>query len=184
MKKHFKYEKLSKKMKDEIKNYCTYLEENNIHLDLENAMEKWFDEKFDDWFIEHIDSHNTGEKRKSVRFDIELPVTVAEILIESSGDVSDSKEIKGKVVNVSRRGLYFRSREHIPVSSIIRIFVGLSKVDPELSAVEALAVVVRSEHIDKKRYGIGVTFSSISDNNKSHMDIFIFKNFAQHFYTA
>jgi hypothetical protein len=74
------------------------------------------------------------------------------------------------------------SYQPFEVSSIIRLVVDLSVVDSELSSVDALAMVVR---VDKSAegYGIGVMFSSIYDENKKNLNIFILKNLSYYLYS-
>jgi hypothetical protein len=49
----------------------------------------------------------------------------------------------GTIVNISRGGFYFRSREVFNISSIIKVIVDLSSIDKSLDNLEALAMVVR-----------------------------------------
>ena len=62
------------------------------------------------------------------------------------------------------------------------IKIDLSNIDKELKDIEALAMVVRSNKLEDNKYGIGVMFSSIYNDNKRCLDLFIFKNVAHHIY--
>ena len=183
MKNIIKYEKLSKRIKDEIKSYYELTRETSKNLTLEDAMTLWFKECFEDWIKENYAFTENSEKRKHFRIDIEIPVKIVDTLIESHDKDSIDVNLAGTILNISRGGLYFVSTKHIEPSSIVMTRIDLSSIDPELYDVEALAMVVRSKQLDDGKYGIGLMFSSIYDNHKENLDLFIFKNVAYYIYS-
>lgn len=122
-------------------------------------------------------------RRKKYRLDIEVPVRIVETLIESSSDDREAIDFIGTLVNISRGGFYFRSAKEFEPSSIIRVNIDLSKLDPDLRDIEALAMVIRSERLTPEYYGVGVMFSSIYHEAKEKLDTFIFKHLAYYVYS-
>ncbi len=180
MKKHFiNYHDLNEDIKREIDGHINSAKNQGISLEFEDAALEWFERSFDEWIQK---KYAVGKKngRKHFRMDIEIPVRVVERLIDSDGAEAEEVEFVGKILNISRGGFYFISSEHINPSSIIRVLIDLSSVDRNLAGIEALAMVVRSEKIEDGAFGIGVMFSSIYDESKKDLDIFIFKNVAYH----
>ncbi len=84
----------------------------------------------------------------------------------------------GTLVNISKGGFYFSSPRPIEISSIIKVRIDLSNIDGDISNIEALAMVMRVDRMPDGNYGVGVMFSSIYDENREKLDIFIFKNLA------
>ncbi len=175
-----KYEKLSQNIKSEINKYYNSQKKKNSGLTLEDAMFQWFENNFDKWFGKSYSKALKKDKRKFFRLDIEIPVRITKTLIASSKEEAEALDLAGTIKNISRGGLYFKSKKHIEVSSIILVTIDFAALDKKIKNVEALAMVIRSNKIKKDEFGIGVMFSSIYDNNKENLDLFIFKNVAQH----
>lgn len=180
MKDHIKYEKLSNEIKTEITKFFKNGKKENSALTLEEAMSVWFEDHFDEWLRKHYSKSRKDDKRKHFRLDIEIPVRIIKTLIESSKEETDAMDIIGIILNISKSGLYFKSKKHIEVSSIIMVKIDLSSIDKQLNDVEALAMVVRSDVLNKNEFGIGLVFSSIYENDKENLDLFIFRNVAHH----
>jgi len=182
MRKYIHYDKLSGEIKDAIYLYWDTLKQSNPALKFDEAMEDWFMHQFDGFMIARY--HIRGDNlRKHFRLDVEIPIRIVELLIESSKDEAEAMELIGTIVNISKGGLYFISDMPLELSSIIRVVIDFGAVDDELSDVEALAMVVRHDTRDDKKYGIGVMFSSIYDNGKHNLNIFILKNLSYYLYS-
>ncbi len=179
MKNSISYKELSGEIKREVERFLDGSRNENRDMTMEEAALLWFDRKFDAWMLE---KYNRSRKcdRKHFRFDIEIPVKVVERLIDSDSRDSEELDYVGTILNISRGGFYFKSAENINPSSIIRVIIDLSIVDPDLRGVEALAMVIRSDRINDS-HGVGVMFSSIYDEDRKNLDVFIFKNVAYHF---
>lgn len=173
------YHDLNDEIKREIDQTIEKAKKNGVALAFEDAALQWFDDEFDAW-IQTKYSTDKKNGRKHYRMDIEIPVRIVERLIDADGNEAEEIDFVGKIINISRGGFYFHSSEHINPSSIIRVVIDLSSIDRALAEIEALAMVVRSEKLDGKGFGIGVMFSSIYDENKKNLDVFIFKNVAYH----
>ncbi|MBN2403301.1 MAG: PilZ domain-containing protein [Spirochaetes bacterium] len=180
MKDDIKYEKLSQSIKSEINKYYNKEKKKNSGLTIEDAMFRWFDNVFDKWIAKTYLKGRLKDKRKYFRLDIEIPVRITKTLIESSKEEAAALDLVGTIQNISRGGLYFKSKNHIEISSIIMIKIDLSSADRKLNDVEALAMVIRSDKLHKNEFGIGLMFSSIYDKNKENLDLFIFRNVAHH----
>jgi c-di-GMP-binding flagellar brake protein YcgR len=89
-------------------------------------------------------------------------------------------DLLGTIVNISRGGLFFKSKKYIEGSSIIKVNIDLSAIDKNLNDVEALAMVLRCEKIENNEYGVGLVFSSIYNEHKENLDMFIFRNVVHH----
>jgi hypothetical protein len=50
--------------------------------------------------------------------------------------------------------------------------------------IEALAMVLRVDRLPDDSYGVGVIFSSIYDEHKQKLDVFVFKNLAYYIYSS
>ncbi len=184
MKNYIKYEELSHSIKAEIERNFNNEKKKNNNLKIEDVMHKWFDESFDSWVQEHLNRDQKDDKREYYRLDIEIPVRIIETLIESSKEESTAMEFVGTIINISRGGLYFKSDRYVEVSSIIKVKIDLTKVDKQLKDVEALAMVLRSEKLNENEYGIGIMFSSIYDENKENLDLFIFRNIVHYIHLS
>ena len=180
MKDNIKYEELSQHIKSEINKYHENNKKNNNRLTIEDAMYEWFDKHFDTWIGENYIKELGEDKRKFFRLNIEIPVKIKKIIVESSKEEAEAIELPGTAKNISRGGLYFKSKKHIEISSIIMIEIDLSAVEKKLTDIEALAMVTRSEKITGTEFGIGLMFSSIYDKNKENLDLFIFRNIAHY----
>jgi hypothetical protein len=179
MKDNIKYEKLSQAIKSEIKAYYNKKKKKKDSLTMEDAMLKWFDEHFDKWIREKYSKElHKDDKRKFFRLDIEIPVRIIKTLVESTREESAAIDFVGTILNISRGGLYFKSKKHVELSNILRVKIDLSAVDKKLNDVEALAMVIRSDKLSQNEFGIGLMFSSIYDEHKENLDIFIFRNVA------
>lgn len=182
MRKYIRYDKLSADIKDAIYTYWEQLKQKQPDTALDDAMEDWFLHQFDAFMIAKY--HTRGDDmRKHFRLDVEIPIRVVELLIESSKDEPEALELIGTIVNISKGGLYFISEIPLELSSIIRVVIDFRAVDNELTDIEALAMVVRQDRRDDGTYGIGVMFSSIYDNGKRNLNIFILKNLSYYLYS-
>ena len=177
-----KYEQLSGEIKEEISRFHERkMTEGGRHT-IEDSMRSWFETCFDSWIETRFAPGDF--KRKFHRVDVELPIHVVDTLIESEAGDDGDIDLLGTIVNISRGGLFFRSRRSFELSSIIKVVIDLSCVDPELSRIEALAMVVRCDSVDDGHFGIGLMFSSVYDDDKMTLDLFIFKNLAYFMYSA
>lgn len=182
MKKYISYDKLSAEIKDAIYKYWEVEKQKKPDTALDDAMKEWFLHHFDAFMISQY--HTKGDNmRKHFRLDVEIPMRVVELLIESSKDEAEALELIGTIVNISKGGLYFISDIPLELSSIIRVVIDFRAVDNELTDVEALAMVVRQDKRNDNKFGIGVMFSSIYDNGKRNLNIFILKNLSYYLYS-
>lgn len=177
---NIKYEEISEKIKPEVTDYYNKEKKKNGKLTMEDAMFQWFDKHFDKWIEKNYTKASKSNKRKYFRIDIEIPVRFSRTIIESSKDETNALELAGTIMNISRGGLYFKSKKHIEISSIVMIKIDLSSIDKQLKDVQALAMVIRSEKINKNEFGIGLMFSSIYDEHRENLEMFIFRNVAHH----
>jgi len=177
-----KYEKLSNKIKHEINEYHKLLLQSKSSVTFDESMNQWFGVKFDDWLIKNYSKTGKVSGRKHFRLEIEIPIRVIETLIESASDDTNAFEFVGKIINISRGGLYFKYSKPIEISSIIKVFIDFKNIDNELKEVEALAMVIRSEKIHDN-YGIGIMFSSIYGADQEKLDLFILKNLSYYIYS-
>jgi hypothetical protein len=180
---YIKYEKLSSEIKKEIGNYHKLKTESMSEASIDESMQEWFEQKFDEWLINRYNKPGDTSRRKHFRLDVEVPIRIIDTLIESSSDDQHALEFIGKIVNISRGGLYFKSTLPIEVSSIIKVLIDFSGVDSELNGVEALAMVIRADRVKDKEYGIGIMFSSIYGQNRERLDLFILKNLSYYIYS-
>lgn len=179
MKNHIKYSELNIEIKNEIQAFLEVNRETNPGITLEDATLLWFDRCFDQWMLGKFNRERKS-KRKHFRFDIEIPVKVVERLIDSDSTEGEELDYVGTILNLSRGGFYFKSAESFNASSIIKTVIDLSTVDPGLKEVEALAMVVRDDVLEDGTHGVGVMFSSIYDEDRHNLNVFIFKNVAYH----
>ena len=179
---YIKYEKLSSEIKNEINEFHKASLLNDRAIAFHESVNQWFSLKFDEWLMKHYSKSNTGSRRKHFRLDVEIPIRVIETLIESSSDDTNAMEFVGKIVNISRGGLYFKYSRPIEISSIIKVVIDLKSIDAELDEVEALAMVVRAEEINDHK-GIGIMFSSIYGADKEKLDLFILRNLSYYIYS-
>ncbi len=173
--KHIKYENLSDEIKQEIDTFKT-----EKKYEMDTALDHWFKDEFENWLIERYGISDT--KRKHFRLDVELPIKIIDTLIESTGEDKDAMNLVGKVLNISKGGLYFRYSAPIELSSIIKVVIELKSEKGPTTEIEALAMVVRADKLEEKIYGIGVMFSSLQNTNKESLEVFILKNLAYHLY--
>jgi len=175
IKENISFEELSTEIKNEIEMYHATNECESI----EAALEIWFQNEFEHWLQKRVGSQGN---RKYMRLEVELPVSVIDTVLESSEDDTEARDFIGKIVNISRGGLYFRSNSRIEISSIIKVKVDLNALEKDLNPIEALAMVVRVDALVDGKYGIGVMFSSIYEEEQKYLDLFIFKNLAYSLY--
>lgn len=178
---YIKYEALSVEIRKEIEAFYLRMLETEPDSSIEDSLAKWFDCEFDGWLNKRI-GNNESNIRKYYRLDVELPVQIVETLLESSAEDPDAKEFIGHIMNISRGGLYFNLSRSIEISSIIKVIINLEDIDPDLSDIEALAMVVRTDKLDDNSYGIGVMFSSIYDHSKNNLDVYILKKLSYYIY--
>jgi hypothetical protein len=177
-----KYEQLSGEIKDEITRFHEKQNAAGKRWSIEESMRTWFESNFDSWIETRFAPSDI--KRRFHRVDIELPIRVVDMLIESDGDDDSDMDFLGTIVNISKGGLFFKSKRSFELSSIIKVVIDLSCVDPDLSQIEALAMVVRCDSLEGGAFGIGLMFSSVYDDDKVTLDLFIFKNLAYFMYSA
>jgi len=183
MEDYIKFQDLSNEIKNLIKKYHKSLADEVDGLSLEEAMSKWFRDEFEGWLKDRCGEPPLDDRRKHVRLDIEVPVRIVETLIESTTEESDALELVGTILNISRGGFYFKSSNPINVSSVIEVSIDFPSIDNKINTVDALAMVVRNVKLSKHEYGIGVMFSTIYDEHKKNVDLFIFKNLAYKLYS-
>ncbi|MBN2160517.1 MAG: PilZ domain-containing protein [Spirochaetes bacterium] len=180
---YIKYEKLSNEIKDAIKEYHKSLSAVKSDASFDESIAEWFAQKFDEWLMAKYSQPGQVSRRKHFRLEVEVPIRIIDTLIESSSDDKHAMEFVGKIVNISRGGLYFMYAKPIEVSSIIKVMIDFSEKDRELGGVEALAMVIRSDRLDDNSYGIGIMFSSIYGDSKEKLDLFILKNLSYYIYS-
>lgn len=176
---NIQYSDLSGRIKKEVDSFFNENAKSNNTMSREEAFSLWFETRFDEWLQENfLDAEKT--KRKHLRFDIEIPVKVVERIIDEGEPEAESLDYVGTVLNLSRGGFYFQSAEMFSVSSIIKVILDLSIINAALGNLEALAMVVRRDLMDNRKYGIGVMFSSIYGGEEKNLDVLILKNVAYH----
>ena len=205
---YIKYEDLSSEIKKEIERYFEETAANGEPVSREDAMLMWFEKEFDVWMVQNYAGRDKRDRRieerrrfprlevepepvkkrgadrranvrrRHFRLDIEVPVRVVETLIESTSDETEAFDFVGTLVNISKGGFYFKFAQPIEVSSIIRVHIDLSAMDADLRDIEALAMVVRVDKLSADTYGVGVMFSSIYDEHREKLEMFIFQNLA------
>jgi hypothetical protein len=202
MKKIIKYEDLFEPIKEEITRYFNSKSSKEKNLNFEQAMEKWFSEEFEEWMDlrakksdrrdkkerrnassktnddRRKDSRRSTHRRKNIRFNIELPVKVAKTIQEATKDRERVEEIMGTSENVSGGGLYFKSKKPLKASSMIRVVLDFTKVDPDFENIEASAMVVRAAKLPSGDYGVSLMFSSVDEKVKPSLNYMIFKSLA------
>ncbi|MBN2160115.1 MAG: PilZ domain-containing protein [Spirochaetes bacterium] len=202
MDKIIKYEDLFGPIKKEITGYFKAKSSADKNLDFEHAMVQWFSEEFNAWMDLHasksdrrenqdrrksssgIDndrrkaSRRTAQRRKNTRYNIELPVTLVETVQEATREGERIEEIMGESENIRGGGLYFKSREPLKASSIIRVVLDFAKIEPDADNVVASAMVVRSEKLRSGEYGISLMFSKVDEKEKPNLNYMIFRSLA------
>jgi c-di-GMP-binding flagellar brake protein YcgR len=172
-----KYEQLSQEIKDEIGKYHEKLVMGGSTASMEDSMNKWFETSFDQWMNARFASSEKNIRRHP-RIDVELPIKVVDTLIEPVEGADPDLDLVGTIINISRGGLYFRSNRTFEPSSIVKVLIDMVKIDKELDQIEAVAMVVRCDEIDSGIFGIGLMFSSIYNEHKQTLDLFVFRNLA------
>jgi hypothetical protein len=175
---HITFEQLSEERKKEVRNFHDSRMENESEATIDSSLKLWFESRFDEWLLQRFGSDEDKNQRKHARIDVELPVKVVETLIDGVTMDTEDIDLLGTIVNISRGGLYFRSIKPFEESSIIKVVIDLSSLDHSFDSFEALAMVMRVEKLDDGLYGIGVMFSTIYEDNKHTLDMYIFKNVA------
>lgn len=173
------YQHLSEEIKTEVEKYHAASVKKGIARSMNDSLSEWFELDFEKWLIDRENSF-ADNKRSAMRLDVELPVKVAETLIENNDGATEEDDLLlGTIVNIGRGGLFFRSNKPIKRSSIVRVSIDLSYIDKQLGEVQALAMVSRCEQLTRDSFGIGLVFSSIYDSNqKKSLDLFIFTRLA------
>lgn len=179
IKKFIKYEELSSDIKSEIDHFHSC---SGGERCIDDSMSEWFENRFDEWLSSKYMQGDS--RRRHFRINVEIPLKIIDTLIESSGEDADAMELVGNVVNISKGGLYFKYVRPIELSSIIKVLINLSGIDPEIESVEALAMVVRVDLLDDNSYGIGIVFSSIYDFDRINLNMFILKNLSNFLYNS
>lgn len=166
------YTELSNEIKKEFNNYLIKNKYSINDIDCDEILSKWFEEEFEIWYLKNYENNS---KRKNIRIDIDIPVTVIDTLVDNQADQEIESMIFGEMLNLSRGGLYCTSKAPIKKGSIIKVKIDVSKTDPDINEIEALAMVVRVDDLEKDIFGIGLMFSSVYENEKNELDTFIFK---------
>ncbi|MCU0844576.1 MAG: PilZ domain-containing protein [Spirochaetes bacterium] len=209
---YIKYEDLSSEIKKEIERFYEENKSGGEPLSKEEAMLAWFEKEFDIWMVQNYAGRDKKDRRtderrrhprvevtpepekkggadrranirrRHFRLDIEVPVRIVETLIESSMDETEAFDFVGTLINISKGGFYFKFSQSMEISSIIRVHIDLSAMDVELRDIEALAMVVRVDRLSDDTYGVGVMFSSIYDEHREKLEMFIFQNLAYYIY--
>jgi hypothetical protein len=179
---YIKYEDLSSEIKHEINEYHRGIAAASSEVIMDETVVEWFEKKFDEWLIRKYSNVAGESRRKHFRLDVEIPIRIIDTLIESSSDDHHAMEFVGKIVNISRGGLYFKYKSPIELSSIIKVVIDFTNVDAELNGVEALAMVIRTDRLQDNSYGIGIMFSSIYGADRDKLDLFILKNLSYYLY--
>lgn len=180
--KYIQYQKLSDEIKGEITRYHESVRPGKKGPAFDESMVEWFNQKFDEWLITRFTPPGQSSRRKHFRLDVEVPIRIIDTLIESTSNDHDAMDFVGRIVNISRGGLYFKYRTPIEISSIIKVVIDLEGMAEPKDSLEALAMVVRSDRLDENSYGIGIMFSSIYGENKELLDLFILKNLSYYIY--
>lgn len=202
MKKIIKYVDLFEPIMAEIKRYMNSKNAREKNLDFETAMKQWFGEKFDIWMDLHAEksdrrmardrrnapsnvsddrrkgSRRTADRRKATRFNIELPVTAVDTVQAATKDCGKIEQFMGASDTIRGGGLYFKSNEPLAASSMIRVVLDFSGIDPHAGNIEASAMVVRSEKLRGGKYGVSLMFSKIDEKDKPDLNYMIFKALA------
>ena len=178
-----KYESLSSEIKEEILRFHDRRVNGGYSHAIEDSIRVWFDTCFDKWVGERVES-NGSTKRKHARIFVELPIKVIDTLIESSPESDPDMDIVGKVVNISRGGLFFSSWKKFDISSILKVKVDLNGLNDGLTEIDALAMVVRCDPVEDGTFGIGLMFSSVYEESRQTLDLFIFNNLSSYLYRA
>ena len=105
---YIKYEKLSSDIKAEIDHFHKSLSSTESEPSFDESITEWFEKKFDEWLISKYSNTDGPSRRKHFRLDVEVPIRIVDTLIESSSDDQHAMEFVGKIVNISRGGLYFK----------------------------------------------------------------------------
>lgn len=203
MKKIIKYEDLYEPIKNEIVKYYEKKKTSNKKLQLAEAMEQWFLDEFENWMDEHatksdrrykterrnnkalsvaenrrLDARRTAQRRRNIRFNIELPVKGAETIQKAASDASAISEFMGTSENISDGGLYFKSKVPLKVSSVIQVILDFSNIDKGFEKIVANAMVVRTSKLPNGDYGISMMFSKVDEQDKANLNYQIFKSLA------
>ncbi len=181
MNKKIEFKELSSEIKNEIelfykKNY------NNSDVTFEMAYNVWFEEKFDKWVMNNYCENSDLIDRKHFRLDVEIPIRILDTIVQSHDDDIDAVEFIGKIVNISKGGLYFKSDKKIPVSSILKVIVDFVSTNSGVDNIEALAMVVRVDEFEDY-FGVALKFSSIYDTHKENLDVYLLQNLSDHIYS-
>lgn len=175
------YEGLALQIKEEINNYLISKHEYGLGTDLPTATREWFSSNFEEWLVRNHFVEQDLQSRSNLRIDLELPIRVDDIVVEGENvNSSDSEDLLGTVINISRGGIYFRTARAFQESTILKVNVDLSSVDLTLDSIKALVMVTRCERIQEGVFGVGIIFSTIYENNQEALDLFIFKHLANH----
>ncbi len=175
------FERLSGEIREEIQKF--HEEQAGSGTDLSQSMNLWFKRHFDGWLLEKY-GMDVDNKRQHFRMDVEMPLKVVDTIIEASGDDEQANELVGNVLNISRGGLYFHSSVPLEISTIVRVQVDLSSIEKSMEEIQALAMVMRVDRLGEGDYGIGVMFSSIYDEDRSTLDVFLLKKLSNYLYSC
>ncbi|MCG6535980.1 MAG: PilZ domain-containing protein [Syntrophales bacterium LBB04] len=202
MEKIIKYEDLYQPIHDEINKYYDNKKIANNKLQMKDAIDQWFSEKFEDWMDDHAtksdrryknerrnknlsvaenrrrEARRKAQRRKNLRFNIELPVKLAETIQEAASDASTIEDYMGTSENISGGGLYFKSKVPLKVSSVIQVTLDFSNIGKGFKNIIANAMVVRNNKLPDGEYGISMMFSKVNDQDKANLNYQIFKSLA------
>ncbi|MCP4131459.1 MAG: PilZ domain-containing protein [bacterium] len=182
MQENIKYEKLSAEIKKEIEEFHTTALMERGDRSLEDSMKDWFNGEFDNWLNNRFLKKGDSSRRKHFRLDVELDIKIVETLIEPTEEGAAKEKSSGSVINISKGGLYFKSKAPIKISSMVQVVLDLSKSDKTMESLEALAMVVRADKLSGGDFGIGLVFSNIHDKNKN-LELFFLKKLGEYMYS-
>lgn len=94
-----------------------------------------------------------NEKRSAKRMEIDVRIRLSE-LYNSESDVSRKEELDVEVVNISKHGMAFISRENLNVNS----FYDAKMVLWTKEKVDSIIEIVRKEKIDDNQFLYGCKF--------------------------
>ena len=179
--KKIEFVELSNEIKKQIKLYYDEKYENS-EVPFEDVMEIWFKEKFDSWVMENYCQNSELTDRKHFRLDVEIPIHIVDIIVESEDNSYITENFIGEIVNISRGGLYFKSDREIPVSTILKVVVDLESKLQGFLNIEALTMVVRVDELEDS-FGIALMFSSIYEAHKENLDVYLIKYLSDNIYS-
>jgi len=218
---------LSEEIKKVVQEYYERQKMKYKDLLFEDAMARWFNEKFENWVMQRFGIKPRDDRRKKDRreedkieenrrkdvrrkadrvkitleddnlfneerrrnkrrnnnrrihnrFEIEIPVKIVKILNNSHNAEPDLIQETYNTFNISRGGLYFKTRDKLEESTMLKMVIDLSQVDFELDNVEAEVEIISVETLKNGEFGNRAVFKNIQDfDHKKNLDLFVFKS--------